>query len=181
MKLKSFSILCVTVGLTLTAFGFVTPLFLIGENGSSYMRAFGNSFDGLLSVLATVGITLIITALFCLVLKKTVTRHCTVKTSLVSVSLSLTGDLGIICFFIWMSMAAFGEFSQHPIMYPFSVCVGMLSLMLFLALIAVYLYIRRKRPSVIGFVIDVFTAIIYMPAAFTVIGYIMLIAEKILK
>ena len=181
MKLKKFTFICLAVGLIFVLLGFLTPLFLVGENNTDYMWAFGNSFDGALSVLGVVGITLTITALFCLAFNKTVARHCTVKTSLVSLALSHAGVLGIICFFIWMSMAAFGEASQHPIGYPFSVCVGMLSLFAFLALLVLYLYFRRKTPSVIGFVIDVVTAVFYMPAALTVLSYTMLIAENILK
>ncbi len=116
--------------------------------------------------LILIGITLILTVLFCIIFKKTVKNNCTVKTTAISLGLSLSGALGLVCFFVWLPIAYFGEVSLYPISYPVSIIGAYLCLVVFLSLCAWYIFCRIKNKSFKGVVIDVLTSALYLPVFF---------------
>ena len=87
-------------------------------------------------------LTLLLCGGFCLVFKKTVYENCRLKTTLISLCISLFGAIGLCCLFIWFSIVAFGKMSSHPIEYPVSIVGGLLSLFMFIIAIAFYIKLR---------------------------------------
>lgn len=183
MKLKTFSLITLFSGLALLITGALLPIFyrqefaIIGgaeapEILPHYMFYASSMEGGLPLLLMVIGITLIITAVFCLIFPKTMVKNCLISTSLTSLSLSLFGALGIVCFFVWLPMAAFNEFSDAPIEHLVSVAVGVISFLAFIILIIVYFNLRKRNFSAKGFVIDILTSIIYLPAFICIFEYI---------
>lgn len=189
MKLKSFSLLSIILGIILLCVGFITPFIVSFSNNSAFGVIGGadtptyefllfNLLDGLLICLICLGICLIITAVFCLVFPKTVKACCSVKTSLISFGLSAVGAAGLMCAFICYGIAAFHEISSYPITYPGSLFLGILCLYTFVILILIYCIFRRKHWSVKGFIIDVLTSILYLPTFFCFFYYLFRIIDK---
>ena len=118
------------------------------------------------------GLSLIISAAFCLLFSKTVTAHCSFKTSALSLSLSAIGGLGLVCVLMWCSIVAFGEMSKHPIAYPVSVLLGILCFFAFIILIALYIKVRKINWSMKGVIIDILTSMVYLPTFFLIFTYI---------
>ena len=129
-------------------------------------------FGSLPDVLVLSGITLMISAVFCLLFSKTVKEHCAVKTSAISLGLSATGALGLVCAFVWFSIVAFDEVRKHPIEYPVSISLGLACLCVFIILIIQYFNARTNNWSVKGLVIDVLTSIFYLPTFFFIFSYL---------
>lgn len=111
-----------------------------------------------------IGITLVIGALFCLIFRKTTENNCTLKTTMLSLAISFIGAAGLCCVYVYGSIAAFHEFSKHPIAYPMSIGLGLLALALFVILIAFYCISRKDRFSVKGLIVDIFTSILCLPS-----------------
>ena len=130
------------------------------------------SCDGLPIALISLGICLVISAVFCLIFSNTVKKYCNIKTSLISLGLSCVGAIGLVCVFIWFSIVSFGEMSKHPIEYPVSVLLGIVCFFAFVVLIAVYLKLRKTNWSIKGLIIDILTSIIYLPTFFYIFSYI---------
>ena len=184
MKLKQISLLTLLTGALFSIIGVIVP-FITLQNYTSQNGAVGIiggadtptyeflvfrimngwPFDAILF-----GITLIISALFCLIFSKTVKNNCNIKTTALSLGLSAVGAFGISCVLLWFSNVAFNEVSRHPIEYLFSVLGGLGSFFVFLFLIAVYLKARVKIWSVKGFLIDVLTGIMFLPILVLIIS-----------
>ena len=109
---------------------------------------------------------------FLLAVLRTVSTHCNIKTSAISLGLSGVGALGVCCVLWWVTLTAFGEASKHPVEYPVSVGLGMLSFMVFVFLIGLYFIVRRKNWSIKGIVLDVLTSLLYLPSFFMIISLI---------
>ena len=178
MKLKHACLLTLLSGVLFTAIGAVIP-FIKFQNHISESGAIGIIggadtptyefnvlriiMNGWPFVVILLGITLTVSALLCLMFAKAVKNNCNVKTSVASLGISAVGAMGLVCFFLWLTIAAFHEMSKHPITYPLSVSLGLLCLLLFFVLIAIYLWLRKKTWSIKGVIIDVLTSIIYLP------------------
>ena len=124
------------------------------------------SLGGLRIALLLLGAALTVTGLFCLLFGKTVAKTCSVKTSAISLALSLTGAVGLGCFFLLYAMVVFHETSKHPITHPASIILGLLCLTAFVILLGLYWAERRKIWSPGGLVIDIATAVLYFPFFF---------------
>lgn len=185
MKLKQISLLTLLTGALFLIIGAIVP-FITLQNYTSQNGAIGiiggadtptyefvvfRILNGWPFVAILFGITLIVSALFCLIFSKTVKNNCNIKTTALSLGLSAVGAAGLVCAFLWFSIVSFGEMSKHPIEYPVSVLLGIISFLGFIVLIALYLKIRKTNWSIKGFIIDVLTSIIYLPTFFFVLSY----------
>ena len=186
MKLKQISLLTLLTGVLFSIIGVIIP-FITLKNYTSQNGAIGiiggadtptyefvvfRILNGWTFVIILFGITLIISALFCLIFSKTVKNNCSIKTTVLSLGLSAVGALGLVCVFLWLSIVSFGEMSKHPIEYPVSVLLGIISFFGFIVLIAIYLKTRKTNWSIKGFIIDVLTSIIYLPTFFFAFSYL---------
>jgi len=186
MKLKRFSLLALFAGVLIAVIGFVAPLIAMqnhsapsgatgiigGADAPTYRFIASRVMDGWPFYAMLLGITLVITALFCLIFSKTVKQNCGIMTTAISFGLSAVGAMGLLCFLIWFGITAFHEMSKHPISYPVSVSLGLACLLLFFGLIALYIDRRRKAWSSKGLCIDVLTSILYLPTFFCVFYYL---------
>ena len=186
MKLKQISLLTLLVGALFSIIGAIVPFIALQnypfENGAvgiiggadtpTYEFVVFRIMDGWPFVAVLFGITLIFSALFCLIFSKTVKNNCNMKTTVLSLGLSAVGAAGLVCVCIWFVTVAFGEISKYPIKYPASVLLGSLCFFAFVVLIAVYFKVRKTNWSIKGIIIDVLTSIIYLPAFFFAFSYL---------
>ena len=186
MKLKQISLLTLLTGALFSIIGVIVP-FITLQNYTSQNGAIGiiggadtptyefvvfRIMNGCLFIAILFGITLIVSALFCLIFSKTVKNNCNIKTTALSLGLSAVGAAGLVCAFLWFSIVSFGEMSKHPIEYPVSVLLGIISFFGFIVLIALYLKTRKTNWSIKGLIIDVLTSIIYLPTFFFAFSYL---------
>ena len=128
--------------------------------------------DGGLLFTSILGLTLFLSGAFCLIFKRVVINNCRLKTTVLSLIISLFGATGLVCFFIWYSIVAFHEMSMHPIAYPCSIFAGLLSLMGFVTAIVFYIRVRKKNLKPKGIIIDILTSIITLPTLFLLVAKI---------
>lgn len=107
-----------------------------------------------------IGLTIVVCAAFCLIFSKTVMNNCTMKTTAVSLGISFAGASGLYCFFQWYSIVVFHEMSRHPIRFPASRIIGLLSFAAFVFLIVLYCRLRKQSFSIKGILIDIATCLI---------------------
>ena len=124
------------------------------------------------------GLTLFLSGGFCLVFKRVVINNCSLKTTALSLIISFFGASGLACFFIWYSIVAFLEMSMHPIAYPCSIFVGLLSLVAFITAIIFYIRVRKKNLKPKGIIIDILTSIITLPTLFFLVAKIYAILQS---
>ncbi len=119
------------------------------------------------SFLLFLGLVLFIGGLFCLVFSKTVLENCTLKTTALSLGISLVGAMGLYCFIRRLTIVACENWIEpielYPIEYPASIMVGLLALVVFVFLIVIYCKLRKRIFSVKGLVIDILTSILVFP------------------
>lgn len=186
MKLKQISLLTLLTGALFSIIGVIVP-FITLQNYTSQNGAIGIIggadtptyefvvyciMNGFPFVAILFGITLFVSALFCLIFSKTVKNNCNIKTTVLSLGLSAVGAAGLVCAFLWFKIVSFGEMSKHPIEYPTSVLTGILCFFAFIVLIAIYFKVRKTNWSIKGFIIDVLTSIIYLPTFFFGFSYL---------
>ena len=189
-KIKIYSLLSLILGFTLILINVlmsIVKLNYISQNGS--IRIIGESDKSTLlfllkycggGLLFTIilGLTLSLCGGFCLVFKRTVINNCKLKTTVLSLIISLFGASGLSCFFIWFSIVAFHEMSMHPIAYPFSIFVGLLSLIAFITVIVFYIMVRRNNLKPIGIIIDILTSITTLPVLFLIVAKICAVLQS---
>ena len=107
-----------------------------------------------------IGLILVACSAFCLVFSKTVMNNCTLKTTAVSLGISFAGMSGLYCFLQWYSIVVFHEMSRHPIRFPSSIVIGLLSFAALVFLIVLYFRLRKQTFSIKGILIDVATSLI---------------------
>lgn len=134
--------------------------------------------DGHLLFALILGLTLFLCGGFCLVFKRTVTNNCRLKTTALSLLISFFGASGLACFFIWYSIVVFHEMSMHPIAYPCSIFVGLLSLVAFITAIIFYIRVRKKNLKPKGIIIDILTSITTLPILFLLVAKIFAILQS---
>ena len=119
-------------------------------------------FGSFLGVLTSFGIPLLLISLFCLIFPSFVQKNFSVKTTALALGISATGCLGLWCVLECLAILAFASPSEHPIAYPASIIVGVLSLILFIILFALYCKARKGETRILGVVFDVFTGGMFM-------------------
>ena len=186
MKLKQISLLTLLTGAMFSIIGVIVP-FITLQNYTSQNGAIGiiggadtptyefvvfRIMNGWPFVAILFGITLIVSALFCLIFSKTVKNNCNIKTTALSLGLSAVGAAGLVCAFLWFSIVSFGEMSKHPIEYPVSILLGIVCFFAFVVLIALYFIARKINWSIKGFCIDILTSVIFLPTFFFAFSYL---------
>ena len=180
MKLKSFSLSALAAGVIFLAVGLIVPLVKmigissdnanVGIIGGADSPTFGfvvfRLMNGWPFCCVLLGVSLILTALFCLAFSKSVKQNCTVKTFIYSLSLSALTALGAVCMLLWGTIVAFNDTEKYPFTYPLSVVGGMLCFLVFAVLAVLYCRERKKRWSAKWLVIDVLAGTVYLPTFF---------------
>ena len=157
MKLKKFSFIALIFGALLITAGLSINLFCD---------------VGPLNPVTLWGITLVASALFCLLFSGTVKAHCNVKSTLSSLSISASAAMGFYCYFTWYAMAAFGERHLHPVAYPLSIGAGFVSLFVFVTALVLYVFFRKGKWTFKGVIIDALTFFIYFTPFLSSFAYI---------
>ena len=191
-KFKIYSSVCLISGLLLVLASVLVPIIKFSnytaQNGS--IGIIGGA-DGPTAIYLTsrllgerllfaliLGLTLFLCGGFCLAFKRTVTNNCRLKTTALSLIISFFGASGLSCFFIWYSIVAFLEMSMHPIAYPCSIFVGLLSLVAFITAIIFYIRVRKKNLKPKGIIIDILTSITTLPILFLLVSKICAILQS---
>lgn len=112
------------------------------------------------------GIILLLFIVFALILKKKVSKVCTVKTTLLSLAISFFGGAGIGSFLNCFFISAFNTVYEHPVEYPFYIACGIISFLSFVAMIVFYIILRKRKFSAFGLIFDILTSIITLPFFF---------------
>lgn len=193
MKLKRSSICALILGVVILAFALAMPVLylesyatngavnIIGGVGTpTYKTLLFSLLEGLPFALVLLGVSLIVSATFCLIFSKTVNAHCSITTSIISLGLSAIGAAGLVCVLVWFITVAFGEAARHPILHPVSIILGIICLLAFIVLILVYFKARKTKPSAKGIVIDALTSIIYLSPFFFVLASLYEIIENLI-
>ncbi len=128
-----------------------------------YRRKMLNQPHGLLILFGTVGALI---SFLMLIFSRTVKKHCIFSTSATALGLSASVSLGAYSLVIFSSCFFLTTPSKHPIAFPASVCVGLLALIGFILLMALYFRLRRKTPSRPGVFCDITFSLLCMPAFF---------------
>ncbi len=185
MKLKKYSVVALVLGFISALVGALTPAIYLcmqkndsfgvigGASVPSYRFLLFRMLNGIPIVLVTLGLAFVISAVFCLLCSKTVKENCTTSTSAISMGLSAVGASGLVAALWWWSIVAYNEMSRYPIQYPFSVALGMVSLIVFVLLLFVYFKVRNRTPSNKGIAIDVATALVFLPTFFFILIFLL--------
>ena len=186
MKIRHYALIILLIGISIAILSIVSPIayfnnyalsnpstgIIGGADAPTYTYILTTLFKGLLPALILLGIGLVISSSFCLIFANTVKKCCSIKTSAISIFLSAVGASGLGCALVWLSIVSFGQMSKHPIEYPVSIILGIVCLLAFIALIALYLKCRKANWSIKGIVIDVLTSVIYLPAFFFAFAFL---------
>ena len=143
-----------------------------GADGPTAVYLTSHLLGGHLPFTLILGVTLFLCGVFCLIFGRAVINNCSLKTTALSLIISLFGASGISCIFIWYSIVAFYEISKHPVAYPFSVFVGLLSLVAFVTAIVFYIRARKTNSKPKGIIIDILTSITALPTLFLLVAKI---------
>lgn len=182
------SLIALACGMLLVVVGVLMPLILFltvvnradasagiigGADGPTAIFLTPQLFSSsLFAVLIWIGSALIISALFCLVFRKTVKEHCGKKTSLLSLILSADIAFGAYCFMIWLAIVIFNSVKVFPIARALSIIFGVLSFVAAVLLLILYIRERKKRPSAKGVVIDILLLILCLVPIFKVYEFL---------
>ena len=189
VKLRTFSVATLICGLICLFAGAVIPLVYInralqggtaiigGVDGPTYRFLVMWAMDGWPVFLMLLGAALVITALFCLVFRGAVRKHCHISTTLLALGMSATGMLGLVCVMIWGVMFAFSDFDKYPIRHPVCVITGLVCACLLVYLATWYYRVRKVRWSGVGLVLDITVGVLYLPCFFQFIACV----EKLLS
>lgn len=184
-RIKMYSLIAIVLGLTLVLVSVLVPIIKINEftaqNGSigiiggagTPTLLFSLKYsDGALLFAFILGLTLFLCGVFCLIFKRVVINNCGLRTTALSLVISLFGASGLSCFFIWYSIVVFHEMSVPPIAYPLSIFAGLLSPIGFVTAIIFYMRVRKTNLKHKGIIIDVLTSIITLPILFLLVAKI---------
>lgn len=178
MKLKKLSIIGLVVGALAILAGFGIPALTvllsdlgghsIGIIGGADLPTFEFVFwrEEICVTLVALGIPLVLTSLFCLIFPNFVRENFSIKTTALALGISATGCLGLWCVLECLAILAFASPSEHPIAYPASIIVGVLSLILFIILFALYCKARKGEVKIVGIILDVLTGALFLPFFF---------------
>ena len=177
MKLKQISLVALLIGVLLIA-RVIVPFVALeafaaqkssigiigGADGPTAIFLTSRIMNGWPFFAILLGSALIISALFCLIFSKTVKNNCSVKTTALSIGLSALSAIVLVCFFMVFTSETLSDPSRHPVASAVSVLLGMFSFFAIIILSTVYIKDRIKKWSVAGFIIDILTGFIYLPA-----------------
>lgn len=173
MCMKKRSAITLWCGVGMIVLGFVISFAIMlraagnvdvigGAGLPTFRYLYRQSINGLPLLLIRWGISLAVAGAICLKCGTAIRAICTARTSLLALSLSATGAVGLYCFMNWLAMAAFHERHLYPHAYPFFVCIGLVSLCVFLCLLVLYGIYRGKNRSIKGLLLDIVTAVLFL-------------------
>ncbi len=173
---KLFAIILV-IGLLFLAIGiYVTPK--TAESIEGYFRQILKT--DLAFLLCLWGVALMLFGLTGIIFRKTAEEKCSIKSVGIDVGIGAGTGLLLYCFIAYLSCFFLTDPKNHPITYPMSVIVGLLSFIFILVLLCVYTNYRKEKPSVKGVILDVFLGLcIPLPICFLV-GYVHVYMSDIL-
>ena len=128
-----------------------------------YLREMLNRPHGLLILFGTACACI---SFLTLIFWRAVKKNCTLPTSGIALCLSACASLGAFSLLLFASCFFLTHPSKHPIALPAGVCVGLLALIGFILLMALYFRLRAVKPSRIGVFYDVTFSLLCMPAFF---------------
>lgn len=118
------------------------------------------------------GLPLLVTALFCFAFSQTVRRCCRLDTLALSLGLSATAGAGLFCALEYLVIVAYNDAKKYPVALPCSIVGMLLCLAVFCVLGFAYIRARKKHWSPGGLAIDAVTAVIYLPAFFFLVAWL---------
>lgn len=191
-NMKKYSYIALSVGIVSTLTGILLPIIAFvsytaqggvgiigGADTPTYQFMAYRIFNGFPIYALTFGAVLIIASLFCLIFRKTVAEHCSLKTTALSLSLSFTGSVGLACVYLLYNIVVFQKISDYPIEYYTSIILGLLAFVIFVVLIVLYCKVQRGGFSVKGVVIDIGTGILALPLFFLICMKIINVLQQI--
>ena len=157
--MKKASIIALVIGLVLFFAGLIcTDLFADEFPSAYYLKQAVRQVTFTMQVSG--GVTAF-TGLIGLIFNKKMVQHCNLKTTGLALGISAMGSLGIHCALSFLSCYFLTNPYRHPIRHSASVCIGMIGLGAFLALVYLYYRIRQENASVSGVVLDVVLGLIH--------------------
>ena len=132
----------------------------------------GKILSNAYGLLILFGLPTAVCSLFSLIFSRMVKKCCCFPTAATALGLSACASLGAYSLLIFASCFFLTDPSKHPIAFPASVACGMVALIGFILLMALYCKLRGKKPSVPGIFFDVVFSLMYMPAFFCSYNYI---------
>lgn len=110
------------------------------------------------------GVALILTSLFTAIFKKTTENCLTIKTSVTAILISAMFAVVVYSFSCFYPAMVIGSLHWHPVAYPCHIAAFVIALVALVILIAQYCFkFRKAKPSAKGVIIDILTAIVYVP------------------
>lgn len=107
---------------------------------------------------------------FGLIFNKAIHKNCSFDTTVVSVLFSVDGAVGLFGAYAFIfGCHFFTEPKNHPILYPASITLIILSFLAFCSLMCVYIRLRKKNAKIIGVLFDFLLSIIFV-GGFFIIG-----------
>lgn len=175
MKARRFPLLVLLTGLLIAAFGLVLPIIMIRTGGAAtgiiggadtptYWHVVKTVLGGFPLWLDLIGTAMILTSLPAVFFIKSFQRACNLNTSLCTLGISASGGLGLMCVIVSGVYSSLG--APHDDFYFILIFLGLVALFGFLSMICVYFEARAKKSSFLGFIYDVVTSILYLPAFF---------------
>lgn len=150
--------------LVLTKFGGANDIGVIG--GADTPTAIHVAYvvmDGWPVLALWLGVPLILTSLFTVIFKKTTANCLTVKTSVTAILISAMCGAGAFSCMQLFLMNLFGA-DENPVAYPCFKAAAVIAIVAFVFLVAQYCFkFRKAKPSAKGVIIDILTAIVYVP------------------
>ena len=104
----------------------------------------------------------ILCGIFYLIFTKFVKQNCTLKTSVTTLGISVSLCLGMYCFFAFIICYYDGTPARNPIAHSASIVFGILSFVAFVGLSILYVFLRKKKMSVKGIIIEFLLTVIYV-------------------
>lgn len=164
-------LICIGIAFILPAIVYKTPLSTFVEGSHSIISVY--YMDIILHrmkiLLIMFGMLITASALFCIIFRDFVHKHCTHRTSGLCLLLSMIIALGLYCALIAISCIVFGEIAVKSISFISSLIFGIASVVAFFFLFRKYVRMREtKNASLKGITIDFIFAIIYVIPFFTI-------------
>ena len=143
-----------------------------GADGPTAIMISNTAFNGAIPMLVSFAIATALCCVCCLAFSKTVREHCTLKTSGIALSLSACTSLLFYCLLCFASCFIMTSPQRHPIAFPISIIVGIISAVSFVLLLSLYIKARRGKREIKGVLIDIVVFVLYFVPFFLLFDFI---------
>ena len=131
---------------------------VIWENGVRVKIEWLYYLYRIMLIFALFGIAIVITASFCLICKKIVSKYCKLNTSAISLAISAVVAMGLYCVFLF----GLTNSVNNPITHLASYIIGSICFFVFLALIFKYAKLKKYNLSALAVIIDILFSVLYV-------------------